>query len=227
MSFYSRTASLLTGCTLAVLSLFGCAAPSQPASVQYHAEKLAEPKGRILVVLTNHADYPSRKDHTGLWVTELTHFFEVADQAGFTMDFVSPKGGSVPLDERSLKPLYMDKQAYAYLADPEFAGRLKNTLQPKQVDARNYQAVYFTGGHGTMWDFANNPELTVLAENVYRQGGIVSAVCHGVAGLLSLKDGTGEPLIKGRNVTGFSNQEEWLSGMKKQVPFFLQDALIA
>lgn len=229
MTFSLRTISFRTiGSILGAAMLFGCAsAPTSTPPVTYHTAALSEPVGKILVVLTNHDKYPSRTDHTGLWVTELTHFFEVADKAGFEMDFVSPKGGVVPLDERSLKPLYMDKQAYAYLADANFSARLKHTLQPKQVQARDYQAIYFTGGHGTMWDFADNAELTALAEDMYRQGGIVSAVCHGVAGLLPLKDDAGKPLIAGKKVTGFSNQEEWLSGMKKQVPFFLQDALRA
>lgn len=182
-------------------------------------------KGKILVVMTNHDKYPSRKDTTGLWVTELTHFYDVAHKAGYQMDFISPKGGAVPLDERSQKWIYMDKQARAYLADPAFMSRLNNTLQPSEVKASDYKAIYFTGGHGVMWDFPNNPELTVLAEQIYRQGGVVSAVCHGVAGILSLKDEQGKALIANRKVTGFSNREESLSGMKKQVPFFLENQL--
>lgn len=185
----------------------------------------SESKGKILVVMTNHDKYPSREDTTGLWVTELTHFYEVAHKAGYQMDFISPKGGAVPLDERSQKWIYMDKQARAYLADPVFMSRLNNTLQPSEVKASDYKAIYFTGGHGVMWDFPNNPELTTLAEQIYRQGGVVSAVCHGVAGILSLKDEQGKALIANRKVTGFSNREESLSGMIKQVPFFLENQL--
>ena len=175
--------------------------------------------------MTNHDKYPSREDTTGLWVTELTHFYDVAHKAGYQMDFISPKGGAVPLDERSQKWIYMDKQARAYLADPAFMSRLNNTLQPTEAKASDYKAIYFTGGHGVMWDFPNNPELTALAEQIYRQGGVVSAVCHGVAGILSLKDEQGKALIANRKVTGFSNREESLSGMKKQVPFFLENQL--
>jgi putative intracellular protease/amidase len=103
--------------------------------------------------------------------------------------------------------------------------RLNNTLQPSEVKASDYKAIYFTGGHGVMWDFPNNPELIALAEQIYRQGGVVSAVCHGVAGILSLKDEQGKALIANRKVTGFSNREESLSGMKKQVPFLLENQL--
>ncbi len=185
----------------------------------------AQNKGKILVVMTNHSKYPTRKDTTGLWVTELTHFYDVARKAGYDMDFVSPNGAAVPLDERSQKWIYMDKEARAHLADPAFMSRLNNTLKPTDVKASDYKAIYFTGGHGVMWDFPNNPELTALAEQIYRQGGVVSAVCHGVAGVLALKDEQGQPLIANRKVTGFSNREEVLSGMKKQVPFSLEDQL--
>ncbi|MCU7370311.1 hypothetical protein PEC18_05355 [Paucibacter sp. O1-1] len=85
--------------------------------------------------------------------------------------------------------------------------------------------MYFTGGHGTMWDFRNAPALKRLAEAIHHQGGVVSAVCHGSAALIQLKGTDGEPLIRGKRVTGFSNDEENLAGVRDQVPFLLQDAL--
>lgn len=181
---------------------------------------------KILVVMTNHSAYPTRSDHTGLWLTELTHFYDAATTAGYEMDFVSPQGGKVPLDERSLKPLYLDQSAKAHLADPAFMARLNNTMAPNAINPSSYRAVYYTGGHGTMWDFPNNSALQQISEQIYRQGGIVSAVCHGVGGLLLLQDEHGKPLIAGRTVTGFANREETLSGIKSQVPFSLQNELI-
>lgn len=183
-------------------------------------------RGKIVVVLTNHSKYPSRSDSTGLWLTELTHFYDAAHAAGLQMDFVSPEGGEVPIDERSLGFLYLDDSARAHLANPEFMKRLKTTLPAATVDPANYQAIYFAGGHGTMWDFRDNADLKRIGEQIYRQGGVVSAVCHGVAGLLSLQDESGISLIAGRTVTGFSNMEESLSGVKSQVPFMLQDELV-
>lgn len=182
--------------------------------------------GKVLVVLTNHSAYPTRTDKTGLWLTELTHFYDAAKAAGLEMDFVSPAGGEVPLDERSMKSFYLDKSAKAHLADPAFMQRLKTTLTPDAIDPSGYKAIYYAGGHGTMWDFPNNQALKNIAEQIYRQGGIVSAVCHGVGGLLPLQDEQGKPLIAGRTVTGFANSEEVLAGIKSQVPFLLQDALI-
>lgn len=211
------------------VTVFVCAL--LPAAYAQATEKEADMSatqlsGKILVVMTNHSKYPSRTDKTGLWLTELTHFYDVAEAAGLQMDFVSPAGGEVPLDERSLKRLYMDDAARAHLADPAFMAQLKNTLAPAAVNAAQYRAIYFTGGHGTMWDFPDNSILKGISEQIYRQGGIVSAVCHGVAGLLPLQDEEGRPLIAGRKVTGFSAAEELLSGVKSQVPFMLQDELV-
>ncbi len=190
------------------------------------AQSLAKANGKILVVMTNHSAYPSRSDKTGLWLTELTHFYDVALAAGYDMDFVSPLGGQVPLDERSLKSIYLDKSARQHLADPAFMQKLKTTLAPNTINPTQYKAIYYTGGHGTMWDFPNNKALQNISEQIYRQGGIVSAVCHGVGGLLPLQDDNGKPLISGRTVTGFANIEETLSGIKSQVPFSLQNGLI-
>lgn len=201
----------------------------QTAAAQASPETVASasPKRRVLVVMTNHAAYPSRSDTTGLWLTELTHFYDVLREAGYLMDFVSPRGGKVPLDERSLGWLYRDDSAKAHLKDPAFMGRLEATQSAASVNPSDYLAIYYTGGHGTMWDFKGNQDLKRLAEAIYRQGGIVSSVCHGAAGLLDLQTEGGKPLIEGRQVTGFSNMEEVLSGVQSQVPFSLQDELRA
>jgi len=182
--------------------------------------------GKILVVMTNHSAYPTRTDKTGLWFTELTEFFDVIQAAGLQMDFASPEGGAIPLDDRSMKSFYLNDAARKHLADPAFMDRLKATLPASSVDPTQYQAIYYTGGHGTMWDFPDNKDLKKISEQIYRQGGIVTAVCHGVAGLLPLQDDKGQSLIAGRRVTGFSDTEEWLAGIKSQVPFFLQDELV-
>lgn len=187
----------------------------------------AAPGGRqILVIVTNHSSYPSRSDKTGLWLTELTHFTDIVEAAGYSTVFASPQGGKTPLDERSLAWLYMDESARQHMKSPAFRLRLANTLPIADIDPSRFSAIYFTGGHGVMWDFPVNPDLQRAAESIYAQGGIVSAVCHGVAGLVDLKDDQGHALIKGKTLTGFSDREELLSGMKSQVPFFLEDRLV-
>ena len=183
--------------------------------------------GKILIIVTNHSKYPHRTDSTGLWVTELTHFYDVMKAAGFEMDFASPLGGSTPLDERSQGWMYMDKSAKAHLQDSTFMAKLKNTKAAADINPAEYIAIYFTGGHGTMWDFRGNSALKNVAEQIYAQGGYVTSVCHGAAGLLNLTRPDGKPLIAGKKITGFSNTEEKLAGLKNEVPFFLQDELSA
>jgi putative intracellular protease/amidase len=197
---------------------------AQPAA---DAHPSPPPARKVLIVMTNHSAYPSRSDATGLWLTELTHFYDVIQQAGYVMDFVSPTGGKVPLDERSLSWMYMDNAAKAHLTDPAFVARLQTTKSAASVNPADYLAIYYTGGHGTMWDFKGNKDLQRVAEAIYQQGGIVSSVCHGAAGLLDLRTAQGRPLIEGRVITGFSNIEETLSGVQDQVPYSLQDELQA
>ena len=104
---------------------------------------------------------------------------------------------------------------------------LQSSKAAADIDPAAYLAIFYTGGHGTMWDFRGNKELKRIAEGVYRHGGIVSSVCHGAAGLLDLETEDGTPLIAGHHVTGFSNLEETLSGVKSQVPYMLQSELEA
>ena len=143
--------------------------PAQAVAVASKGEK-----GKILVVMTNHERYPSRSDTTGLWLTELTHFMDTVEAAGYTTVFTSPKGGKVPLDERSLKWLYTDEPARQHLKSPRFLARLKMTTPAASIDPSGFSAIYFTGGHGVMWDFPENKELQRLAESIYAKGGVVA-----------------------------------------------------
>ena len=108
-----------------------------------NAESATIKDRQILVIMTNHASYPSRTDTTGLWLTELTHFTDVVEAAGYTTVFASPKGGAVPLDERSLGWLYMDKAAREHLQSPAFRARLANTLPIAEVDPSRFGVIYF------------------------------------------------------------------------------------
>lgn len=182
-------------------------------------------QSKVLVVMTNHAQYPNRPDTTGLWLTELTHFYEVFHEAGISMDFASPKGGNVPLGKRSLSGGYTDDNAKKLLASADFSKRLTNTRAAAEINPADYDVIYFTGGQGTMWDFKDNPDLKRLAEGIYNNGGIVSAVCHGTTALLSLQTTDGKPFIANRRVTGFSSLEEFFAGVRSLVPFDLQTEL--
>lgn len=181
---------------------------------------------KALIVLTNVEQYEKIDRATGLWFGELTHFYDVMIRENIAVDFVSPKGGYVPLDPHSLA--FMTESDWAYYKDEDFRNQaLANSLKPSQVKADDYDIIYYTGGHGTMWDFADNAELAELARSIHQKGGIISSVCHGAAGLLAIVDQVGTPLIAGKRVAGFSNAEEAANGTSDAVPFLTQDELIA
>jgi putative intracellular protease/amidase len=177
---------------------------------------------KILIVVTNHAALGKRGKKTGLWLRELTDFYhEVRDV--FDVDVISTSPKRVPLDPRSLLEVLTNKKTRAYYMNDELMDRIKNPLTPDQVDAHDYVAIYFAGGHGTMWDFPGDIKLQELTKTIYEKGGIVSAVCHGPCGLLNVRLSDGRYLLSGHVVTGFSNQEEKLMGLFKDIPYSLED----
>lgn len=174
---------------------------------------------KILIVLTNMLSYGDTAAPTGLWLGEATEFAEIMVQAGYHVDYVSPRGGFVPLDPRSMK--YTDAEIMQTYATADFQHRaLAASLAPVDVKPADYQAIYYAGGHGVMWDFPDNQPLQQIAAQIYTQGGYVTAVCHGIAGLLNIKTADGRYLIANRQVTGFTKSEELLAGKQRVVPFF-------
>ncbi|MFT4299582.1 MAG: type 1 glutamine amidotransferase domain-containing protein [Aeromicrobium sp.] len=174
---------------------------------------------RILHVVTNVAHYDDPSHATGLWLSELTHAWEVFAEHGFEQTLVSPAGGAVPLEPRSLKFPNEDKSAKAWQADPDKMALLENTLRPDQVNAADHDAIYFTGGHAVMYDFLGSEGLQRITTEIFERGGIVSSVCHGYCGLLDTKLSDGSYLIAGRQMTGFSWTEEVLARVDQLVPY--------
>lgn len=177
---------------------------------------------KVLVVETNVTRYHGTEEPTGLWLGEATEFVEELQKVGIDVDYVSPKGGFVPLDPRSMK--YTDASILAVYETADFQNRaLANTLRPDQVQATDYAAIYYTGGHGVMWDFPENAALQKLALAIYNNNGYITSVCHGIAGLLNIQDETGKYLIADKNITGFTTTEEIIAGKKSVVPFLNQE----
>ncbi len=175
---------------------------------------------KILIVLTNSETYGSDTEKTGLWLAEATEFIEEVSKAGYEVDYVSPKGGKVPIDPRSLKKFYTSKGDIAILESKDFQDRaLNNSLSPEEINPEEYDAIYYTGGHGVMWDFPENSKLQEITREIYENNGYISSVCHGIAGLLNVKDSSGQYIIKDKVITGFTQFEEVLSGKNKKVPF--------
>lgn len=175
---------------------------------------------RILHVATNVAHYETDPSvPTGLWLSELTHAWDVFEERGFGQTLVSPAGGYVPLEPKSLKPPFYDSSAKAWHDDPARMALLGDTAAPDDLDSADFDAIYFTGGHGTMFDFQRSEGLQRLTREVFERGGVVGAVCHGYCGLLDTMLSDGTRLVDGRALTGFSWREEVAAGVAKLVPF--------
>jgi putative intracellular protease/amidase len=173
----------------------------------------------ILMVLTSNDDLGGVRK-TGYYVPEAAHPYEVFTSQGYQVDFVSPKGGEPPKDGYNAA----DISQVRFLEENK--DKLATTLTPEQVNAQHYHAIFFVGGHGTMWDFPDNTELVALASRVYESGGVVSAVCHGPAALVNLRLSNGDFLVKGKTVAAFTNAEEEAVKLANVVPFLLESKLI-
>src|SRR5574337_780722 len=136
---------------------------------------------KALIAVTSHDTLGNTGKKTGYHLAEVTHPFFKLKEANIEVDFVSPKGGKAPMDEKSRDT--NDPENKKFLADPNLIGKLDNTLKPKDINPKEYAAIVFAGGHGTMWDFPNDKELHQLIAAIYENGGVVAAVCHGPAAL--------------------------------------------
>ncbi|UQA62620.1 type 1 glutamine amidotransferase domain-containing protein [Polyangium aurulentum] len=177
---------------------------------------------KILFVLTSHdrkGDQPS-----GYFLPEVTHPHHVLTGAGFSVEFVSPKGGKAPVDPDSLD--LRDPINAAFWNDTSLRHAVESTRKPSEVDANEYAAIFFAGGHGAMWDLPDSVELAELAARIYERGGVVAAVCHGPAGLVNIKLSDGSHLVAGKDVAAFTNDEERAVKLDAVVPFLLVDRLV-
>ncbi|MFD2675907.1 type 1 glutamine amidotransferase domain-containing protein [Camelimonas lactis] len=178
---------------------------------------------RILHVVSNVAHYDDPSHATGLWLSELTHAYDLFAGRGYTQRIVSPKGGASPLEPRALKWPLLDASARAWLADRSRMDLLSNTARPDEIDPAEYDAIYFTGGHAVMWDFPDSEGLQNITRAIWERGGVVSSVCHGYCGLLNVRLAGGELLVKEKRLTGFSSwTEEVLAGVAKYLPYNAQ-----
>ena len=160
-----------------------------------------------------------------MWLGEAVHFVKKIEEAGYEIDYVSPEGGYTPIDPHSLA--MADPIDWEWYQKKEFMNRLGATLKPSEVNPDDYVAIYYTGGHGVIWDFPENEALQSISQKIYEKGGFVSSVCHGAAGLLNIKLSSGLLLVKDKEVTGFSNEEEKLVELDQFVPFLTETELVA
>jgi putative intracellular protease/amidase len=174
---------------------------------------------RIAIVLTSHSQLGSTGKATGYYLPEAAHAWAVFREAGHDVVFVSPQGGAAPLDPNGRDR--SDAANAKFLDDPIVQYGVTHTFRPDELRGEALAAIFFAGGHGTMWDFRGDRALARLTSDVAQAGGVVSAVCHGPAALVDLG------IVGGQPVTGFSNEEEAAVELTNVVPFLLEDALRA
>jgi len=177
---------------------------------------------RVLFVLTSHDTLGNTGKETGFYLSEVTHPYEAFEQAGIEVEFASPKGGKAPMIGVDLQ----DPRNQSFLDDSAKVAKVENTLTPAEIDPKRYDAIFYAGGHGTMWDFPTSESLAQIAASIYEQGGIVGAVCHGPAGLVNLKLPDNTYLVADKTVAAFTNEEEVAVGLSEVVPFLLESTLI-
>jgi len=179
---------------------------------------------KILMVLTSHDKLGNTGKKTGFWLEEFAAPYYTFLDAGAAVIVASPKGGEPPLDPKSDTPDGQTELTERFKNDPRTQSVLRSTVKLADVKAEDFDAIFYPGGHGPMWDLAEDSTSNALVEAFYNAGKPVAAVCHGPVALHHAKF-KGEPIVKGKRVSAFTNSEEEAVGLTKVVPFLLEDEL--
>ncbi len=180
---------------------------------------------KIVMVLTSHSALGDTGKKTGFWLEEFASPYFVFRDAGAEITLASPRGGQPPLDPKSDEPAAQTATTARFKQDAEAQSALATTVELSKVQAADYDAVFYPGGHGPLWDLANDEHSIHLIESAYAAGKPVAFVCHAPGVLLNVKAKNGSPIVKGKHVTGFSNAEEDAVQLTSVVPFLVEDEL--
>ena len=179
---------------------------------------------KALFVLTNHSKLGDTGKQTGWYLPEVAHPFFVLTDAGIAIDFASPAGGATVPDENSLNLADADNRRF--YENAELMTKTQKTIHLNEVRATDYAVIFFAGGHGTMWDFPDNKLLVQITADIYEQGKVVAAVCHGSSALVNVRLSNNRYLIAGKTVNSFTNDEEAAVELTETVPFLLESKLV-
>jgi putative intracellular protease/amidase len=180
---------------------------------------------KVLIVLTSHGELGNTGEKTGFWIEEFASPYYVLADAGAELTLASPKGGQPPVDPKSESADAQSSYTKRFYGDYDLIDKVAHTFKLSEVNEADYDAVFYPGGHGPLWDLATDATSIALIENFYKNNKPVAFVCHAPAALLKVKAPDGEPLVKGKEVTGFSDTEEDAVKLSKVVPFLLEDEL--
>lgn len=182
---------------------------------------------KVLIVLTSHDQLGDTGRKTGFWLEELAAPYYRFRDAGWDVTLASPKGGRAPLDPKSNEPGFQTDQTRRFEADADAEAQLDTTVRLDSVSADDYDTVFYPGGHGPMWDLAEDDNSIKLIEQIVAAGKPIALVCHAPGALRHVEAPDGTPLVAGKRVTGFTDGEEEFMGLTKVVPFLVEDELIA
>lgn len=180
---------------------------------------------KILMVLTSHDQLGDTGKKTGFWLEELAAPYFIFREAGVDITLVSPKGGQPPLDPKSNEPAFQTQDTRRFESDATATRALASTVRLGDIEQANYDSVFFPGGHGPLWDLTNDQDVHALLEGMLAANKPVALVCHAPGILTRVKTPDGEPVAKGRSVTGFTNAEEAAVQLVDVVPYLLEDEL--
>lgn len=181
---------------------------------------------KVLIVLTSHAELGDTGKKTGFWVEEFAAPYYSFKDAGIELTLATPLGGQAPIDPNSELDDFQTPATVKYYADTQVQNLVANTVVLAEMNAEDFDAVFYPGGHGPLWDLASNNDSIALIENFLKTKKPVATVCHATAALLNVKDNSGEYAIKGKAISGFTNSEEDAVQLTDIVPFLLEDELI-
>jgi putative intracellular protease/amidase len=180
---------------------------------------------KVLFVLTSHEDLGNTGEKTGFWIEEFAAPYYMLKEEGIEITLASPKGGQPPIDPKSNEPDFQTPATVRFNQDKETQEVLSNTVKLETANQRDFDAVFYPGGHGPMWDLAEDKNSIALIEDFYNNNKTVAAVCHAPAVLKNTKNTDGTPLVKGKKVTGFTNGEEDAVQLTSVVPFLIEDMM--
>ncbi len=180
---------------------------------------------KILFVLTSHSQLGETDQKTGFWIEEFASPYYLLTDAGAEITIASPAGGQPPVDPKSEAEEAQTQATLRFFKDMNAIDKVAYSLKLSDVKPENYDAIFYPGGHGPLWDLASDTTSIKLIETFYNTQKPIAFVCHAPAALVKVKAENGQPLVKGKKVTGFSDTEEEAVGLTKVVPFLLEDEL--
>lgn len=180
---------------------------------------------KILIVLTSHSQLGNTDEKTGFWIEEFAAPYYIFKEAGAEIVLASPKGGQPPIDPKSDMPDNQTEATIRYKKDSDLLDLMANTVKLENISSDDFDAIFYPGGHGPLWDLATDKNSIELLEEFWDAKKPIATVCHSPSVLLNVKDENGDYLVKGKKVTGFSNTEEKAVKLEEIVPFMLEDEL--